>query len=136
MRTVPPIAGRPPPATCHQRIHITNKAPHATPLAVGLCDIRIKAGRGGRQSWIPLNEVVIYSKTGRQLRNSTIQAALTTQQGATNWPVLAARCFDGDADTGCFDPSAAAENATLVAKIPCSGSGLDELDKLVLVAAV
>lgn len=106
----------------------------ASALAVDTCDIRIKAGRRGGGRWIPLNEVLLFSKSGALLRNNTVQAISLSQPSDNGWQALAARCFDGSNATSCFDPNAArGGNVTLVLRFPCTGSALDELDKVVLI---
>lgn len=105
--------------------------PPRPPRAADTCDVRIQAGRRGGSRWIPLNEVYVYTRAGRLLDNNTAQATLVSAQGKS-WSALA--CVDSRNDTSCFDPNATASaNVSLVIKVPCSGSGLDELNKLVLV---
>lgn len=139
---------------CPAGTHTHRHTPPPPLPSADTCDIRIKGGRpngssrnngngGGKRekiSAIPLNEVLLFTRSGRRLENTTVQAAMVTVRGAgknsSRWNVLAGACFDGNNNTGCFDPTMSgtdSDNMTLVAKIPCSGSGLDELDKLVLV---
>ena len=97
------------------------------------CNVRIQAGRGRRTKWIPLNEVLLFSKAGRPFESNAVKPIIIAEQGGT-WQALAALCVDGRNDTSCFNPNATGSgNVTLVISFPCSGSGLDELDKMVLV---
>ena len=102
------------------------------------CELRIKSGSRRGARLIPLNEVILVSK-GVRLRpkDSGVQATMVPERGnassvAAN--ALATLCFDGRNNTSCLATnSTVGANMTLVLRFPCTGSGLDEIDKITLV---
>ena len=112
---------------------------YRTQPAGRVCNLNIKAGRGGRSSAIPLNEVIPVFRVKDGRRNESVQAAMLAgppgkESEDQKLTAMAARCVDGNNGTGCYDGNMTANaSMTLVLRLPCNGSGVDTLDKLVLV---